>query len=508
MDFIPLTFAPDVETLWSVNPGACVYMDGFVPMPSGVYGSVTAATHTALVGLDVLTGQMFRQSDGSVRLLIFRKQNIDEYDSSATRTNRGTGYSASTADWSAAAWGNQIIACNYLDATQSSTGGSFSSLSGAPKARHVAANVNFVMLGDVNGSYTDPVTTQSVTVNDASTVWWSALQNPGSWTPDIATQAGWYQLNDAPGPIRALVAYQDSFLAFKDNATFIGQYVGPPFVFDWRLVSNRVGCVAAKSVVECDGCLYFLHTSGFWKFDGQQLSNVGVPVFKTFLMESGRLGQASYINPPGTLNTPDALSQTQATADDYDGNVFFKGAYKVTATGVYKTVFVYVYNVRSGKWGRYTGGFPTADPSTSPCWVRATSADLADFKLFSNGRALMVYPNQSVSNIRVINVGTGGDDTQNTGAPSFYTGYIGLPDRSKLNVSVYLHFLNGSAALTSSDTLVTLGDVVSHNATLNTRFGTFDTLVSARLHLHEVTLTTGPYFLSSLAYNYAPGPRV
>jgi hypothetical protein len=272
----PVYFAPDIDTAWSSHPGALSAINALAPLQSGIYGSVgTAAYLSALTGTDHLTAYLFRQVAGTVRLLTFRKQNIDEYDSSASRTNRGTSYSASTTDWSAAAWGNQIIACNYLNNTQSSTGGAFADLGGSsPKARYVAANLNFVMLADVDDSGSNVY---------SDMVWWCALQNPASWTPSIATEAGNVRLLDAPGPIRQLIAYRDTFVAFKDNAIFVGEYVGPSFVFSWRLVSNRVGCIAPKSVVELDGKLYFLHSSGFWEFDGQTLRNVGLPVFQSFL---------------------------------------------------------------------------------------------------------------------------------------------------------------------------------------------------------------------------------
>ena len=116
-------YAPDIDTSWNVNPGTLVGMDGFAPMPSRAYGSVGINDWmTNITGTDVLEARMFRQIDNSVRLLLFRVSDIDEYSTGGSRTNRGTAYSAATTAWDATAWGNQIIAVNYLNAPQSSTG--------------------------------------------------------------------------------------------------------------------------------------------------------------------------------------------------------------------------------------------------------------------------------------------------------------------------------------------------------------------------------------------------
>ena len=124
--------------MWSVNPGACTAMAKLVQRQDGMlqtfvsdYQAQSSSFGFSLTGSDHLHAEVFAQTDATSRFLTFRKQDIDEYSSAGVRTNRGTGYNAATTAWSAAAWGNQIIACNYLDATQSSTGAGFSGLGGS-----------------------------------------------------------------------------------------------------------------------------------------------------------------------------------------------------------------------------------------------------------------------------------------------------------------------------------------------------------------------------------------
>jgi hypothetical protein len=476
-------YAPDIDTSWNVNPGTLVGMDGFAPMPSRAYGSVGINDWmTNITGTDVLEARMFRQIDNSVRLLLFRVSDIDEYSTGGSRTNRGTAYNAATTAWDATAWGNQIIAVNYLDAPQSSTGAGFSALSGSPpKARHIASNVNFVMLADVNDGASNVY---------SDMVWWSALQNPASWTASIATQAGNIRLLDSPGPITGLVAFKDKFVAFKKNAIFLGEYVGPPFIFQWRMISNRIGCVAPKSVVECDGQLFWVDSSGIFSFDGASLRNVGQPVFQSFLNQIGYIQTATGIGgvtPPGASETVIPITAVRATADDVYGVVWFVCYRQTTLSGNYKA-YGYNYNARTGKWGRCT----LDDTTTSvfpQAFVRATTADINDFIALDLPGILFVN-NESSNAIKAATYPAASIGT----TPSVSTGLWGSVDGSTNVSRIYVRALHGSNAFPMETcTVYPYMDEersISHTAvtgTANTSLNCFDVQSSARFHQAVIT---------------------
>src|SRR5512139_1237747 len=130
------TYVPDLDA--ARIPGALIGMTGFAPLQRGTYGSVNTNAVFGIAGDDTLHVKTFRQINNTIRLLAFRKQNIDEFDKTGTKTNYGTAYSASTTGWSSAAWGNNIYACNYYDDTLVSTGTNFAAVGDdCPKARHV-----------------------------------------------------------------------------------------------------------------------------------------------------------------------------------------------------------------------------------------------------------------------------------------------------------------------------------------------------------------------------------
>ncbi len=476
-------------------------MDGFAPLQMGAYGSTYSTNYFSgsLTGNDHRAAYMFRQTNGTVRFLTGRVSNIDEYDASGTRTNRGTSYSGSTADWSMAAWGDQIIACNFLDATQSSTGAGFTALSGAPKARLVASNVNFVMLADTD----DGVTAYP------DEVYWSALRNPTSWTPSAATQCGRIRLLDAPGPLRAIRAFQQGFIAFKDNSTFVGEFVGPPFVFQWRLISNHIGCVGAKAVAEVDGKIYFLHSSGFYEFDGQSFRNVGLPVFQSFLSEAGYIipgSSDSYL--PASVLVNDGLTKSQAVTDDIEGIVWFKTSY-TTNVATYVLV-LYGYNVRTGRWSRSSRSLNFVAGDLSPPVVNATSADIQTFKAETIGRLMMIW--NSALQLTIIRYPA---PSAAMSQPTFTTGLFGSDDSSHRLSGVRWRTLNG----TTNDALITVtvrGYTTenknktngTYTPTYNTEFDNADLNASARYHTCQTTWSANDaVLLAGFSPEYAGGSK-
>lgn len=505
-NFTPIFYAPDVDNAWSVAPGALTSIANFAPLQGGSYGSMGSANlfgATTLTGTDILTAYAFRQVDGSVRFLAFRPDDIDEYNSAGTRTNRGTGFGGTAAMWSAAGWGNQIIACALGQPTQSSTGAGFSALSGSPpKARMVASNLDFVMFADVSDGGSNVY---------SDMVWWSGLRNPTTWTPDPKTQAGNIRILQSPGPIRALAAYGKTFVVFKDNAIVVGTYIGPQLGFAWQMISARIGCVNQNAVCELDGKLYFFHTSGFYEFDGQQIRNIGLPVNQTFLTWAGYAdsfggGATGIVASP----TSYGLDRVSAAADELEGVVWF-------SMSVYKSpnesTRLFGYSPRCGKWGVWSYANATSSTTPSPL-VRATSADMQAFKADTSGRIYQIWNTTGGSTLRSIRYpyacGTGGS------AASFTSGVIGDNDAAGHNTNLYLRHRYGTDALTSSDVsgaltgyadeaLTSTANAVS--ATYNSEMVALQGSVAARYRTYAASYTSKKIILSGIALDDKPAGK-
>lgn len=379
MQITPLRYAPDEDTAWLANKGACSWLNGFAPMNRGTYGTVGTAAWVGssggISGGDVLHAQLFRKVAGTVRLLVFRDQNIDEYDNAASRTNQGSGYSASTTDWTAASWGDQVIATNYYDAPQSSTGSSFSALSGSPpKARLVAANELHVMLAD----YDDGV--NQYADGYAS----SALMNPTSWTASTANQSARNRLYSPPGPIRALVPWKNkSFVAFKDNSVHLIEYVGGDLVFTARTLSYSIGCHSAHGVVQLGEVLYFYHSSGFWSWDGSNFVDVGRSVINKFNQYVGYTPYQDTYLPMTSYSGP---AKVQAVSDEIENMVVF------CTTAFASTLlhqWSFALNTMTGKWGRWMEH--SGAVANDIRYVVGSTADAQAFKASSPARLPYIY---------------------------------------------------------------------------------------------------------------------
>jgi len=488
----PLNYSPNLDTNWSVNPGACTDMSYLLQMQDGSLQGVRVDNSTlgfSLTGSDHLHAEVFMQTGGSARFLTFRKQNIDEYSNTGTRTNRGTGYNASTTDWSATAWGNQIIACNYLDATQSSTGAGFSGLGGgSPKARYVASNINFVMFADVDDGGSN--------VN-SDMVWWSGIRNPNTYTPSQATQAGAIRLLDVPGPIKGIVSFQDKFVVFKGNAVIVGQYIGPPHVFSWRVAAYGVGLSYPKAITECDGKLFFCHLSGVYSFDGASLQNIGLPIW----------------SPVETFSTADTI---RMRGDDVQGNVFLGVHNQVQSSFTQNELYTYAYNCRSGLWARQ-GLICVSDPNANNPEQPIVYGSTAEYRAFSPtwgaASGFAWIDNAASAKLSFL---TGGNAVMDNAA-SLTTGRVGANDSAGKTTRVYLRLtgatssnsnLVSSATLSgyhreigSADTTASLG--------FNTITDTLDGTVAGRYKSVSLTFSTSRIVrLPGLGFDNFPAGRV
>lgn len=417
----PLNYRSNSDYYWGVNPGSCTDMSYLMPAQDGSMCSVKVdgGAGFSLTGSDSLHAEVFTQTNATARLLVFRKQNIDEYTSGGVRTNRGTGYNASTTDWNATAWGNQIIACNYLDATQSSTGAGFSALGGgSPKARYIASNINFVMLADVDDSGSNVY---------SDMVWWSAIRNPNSWTPSIATQAGNIRLLDAPGPIKQIVAFKDKFYAFKENSFFEGTFVGPPYVFSWRPISFTIGMSYPKAITEVDGKLFWAHVSGVYSFDGGSVKNIGSSMWIPY--ES-------------------ATSAIRMRGDDINGCVFLGVYNQVVSAFTQNQLYVYCYNCRTGQWSRI-GLVCSSDPNANnpePPMVYGTTAEYRAFNSLWGAFSGFAWIDNAASPKISLLMGASSASIPSTldNQASVTTGIIGDNDDIGKTIMVYPRLMNGS----------------------------------------------------------------
>lgn len=237
------------------------------PQGGYVYADATGTTHT-FAG----TGTKLYKLDNST--LAF---------ADVTRASGGDYNVGSESNWCIKAYGNRIIATDYIDAIQSYVVGSSTKFallsSGAPKARCMGVVNNFVMVGDIDdGSTKYP-----------ERVWWCAIDDPTNWpTPrtDAAreVQSDYQDLygEGNQGKVRAIVGGQNLAVIVKDKAIWRGDYVGSPLVFRFAQVETGHGTKIPTSVIGDGINVYYYDEDGFYQFDGTRSISIDDDIIRDY----------------------------------------------------------------------------------------------------------------------------------------------------------------------------------------------------------------------------------
>jgi len=180
--------------------------------------------------------------------------------------------------WEFVPWNQTVIATNGTDPMQviSLGAANFVDLGGgSPKARHLAIINNFVVAGNISDSATQ-----------VQRVRWSALNNSGSWTQDATVLADLQDLPGDGGWVQKIVGGEQGGFVFQERKIWAMNFVGSPLIFQFNPIHQNVGAYAAQSVINFENLIYFLADSGFYSFDGTNVTPIGQgKVDKTFFAD-------------------------------------------------------------------------------------------------------------------------------------------------------------------------------------------------------------------------------
>ena len=316
MNWSPVTslsqFAPSGDP---TTPGFLIDLTNIIPLESGwrsAYGLASTgmesltATCVGAAYATLLDGTGVSVAGTSTGLFV-RSTN------SWTNKSGSETYAASEVSrWRFAQMGNNILAATADNLMQvSASGATFTAIAGSPKAALIESVYGFIMAADVNdgGTYIE------------EDRWWcSALFDHTDWTPSTATQCTTGRLVDTPGAITGLRRLGANIVAYKKNSMYLGEYVEPPTVWDWNLISSNVGCSSHDAIVNIGRAHLFPGSDNFYLFDGATLTPIGEPVRRWFwdtklLFGSEVLIQSSHDPAKGLVYWffPEAGGSTQCT---------------------------------------------------------------------------------------------------------------------------------------------------------------------------------------------------
>lgn len=260
---------PDVD---ATGEGVLTDVSNAIPTDRGYAGA--PGTADAVPGLAALAAQArgmasLTNTAGTRRVFAGTQTKIYEIDSTSwTDRSRAGNYTGSAESrWTFDQFGDAAIASNGVEILQASTSGAFADISGAPVARAMFTTKDFVFaLG-----------------YDTTLDGWrcSAFQDHTSWTTSTATQATSGRLVGAGGSINAGAKLGDYVVAYKNTAMYLGQYVGPPVVWQWQQLEGVGGCVGVDALCNVGRAHVFVGPDDIWIFDGVATRSIAGGVKET-----------------------------------------------------------------------------------------------------------------------------------------------------------------------------------------------------------------------------------
>lgn len=326
---IPLLgFSPDLDPS---TPGAVTDCVQMVPTSRGMKSAPSAVS---VSGLGALPAQcrgaaVMQKTSGARRTIAGTQFKLYEL-SSGTWNDVGGSYTGSSENrWSFAAFGDVALATNDTEAIQYSTATTFAAVAGAPKARILVSVPNFVVALNTQDA------TASATFGDSPDRWWCcAFQNATDWTPAVATQCATGRLIGSGGEITAGAQFGSGLVVYKAREMFLGQYAGPPTVFDFQRVPGEQGCVGPEAVCDIGGAHFFVGEDNFWIYDGSRPVPIGDSIVRQWFYDD-LSAQYKY--------------RTVVTFDRNNGRVWVFYPSSVSSGAPDSAL---VYHLASKKWGR------------------------------------------------------------------------------------------------------------------------------------------------------------
>ena len=108
----------------------------------------------------------------------------------------------------------------------------------------------------------------SPSTQDPMFIRFSNQEDYNTWFPTATNTAGTFRL-DTGNYIVGAVQGKDYIFILTDQAAYVMQFVGPPFVFSIRQVGTNCGCIGQHSIVFAQGAIFWMgFGGGFFVYDG------------------------------------------------------------------------------------------------------------------------------------------------------------------------------------------------------------------------------------------------
>jgi len=106
------------------------------------------------------------------------------------------------------------------------------------------------------------------TTQDPMLIRWSDQEDYATWAPLATNQAGSFRLSSGSEIIAAQQTRQE-ILVFTDAAVFSMQYLGPPFVWGFNILSDNISIASPNAVATANNITYWMGVDKFYAYTGR-----------------------------------------------------------------------------------------------------------------------------------------------------------------------------------------------------------------------------------------------
>lgn len=230
--------------------------------------------------------------------------------------SRAGGYTtASSERWNFTEYANLQVGCNYTDPLQyidMNTDIQWGNLTTLVRARRITTIKNFVVVGNTYDALDGDVPFR---------IRWSAMENPFDWNFSLQTQSDFQDIIGG-GAVQAVVGGEAGTILLQ-RSIWKMTYTGGATIFQFDEVVKGKGCSIPESVITVDGKTYFVSDDGFYVYDGNGLTPIGMGQVDKHFLASVDIGQTqfmtvaadprekliywSYVSNDGLDGTPDKM---------------------------------------------------------------------------------------------------------------------------------------------------------------------------------------------------------
>ena len=108
----------------------------------------------------------------------------------------------------------------------------------------------------------------SQTIQDPMLIRWSNQESYSTWEPDITNQAGSYRLSSGSTIVTAIQTRQE-ILVLTDAAAYSMQYLGPPYVWGFNILSNNISIIGPNAIGAANNIVYWMGADKFYVYTGR-----------------------------------------------------------------------------------------------------------------------------------------------------------------------------------------------------------------------------------------------